>query len=77
MTYEEGQKVIITLNPNEQTQSNGEVWKHQGEQHVVAKRKVIAYGRTGKQRGAYYELEGVVSDMGVPFGFLEDQLQPT
>ena len=69
-----GDSVIVVLDPNEQIQSNRELWKYQSQEHRISRRKVISYGRGGCTRGVYYELDGVVSEMGVPFGFLEEQL---
>lgn len=76
MIYEVGQPVVINLNPTEQIHSIQEVWDYQGKESTVSRRKIIAYGRGGAQRGAYYELEGVVSKKGMPFFFLEEQLTP-
>ena len=74
MTMAVGNKVLVTIAPNEQIPTNSEVWKYQGQERVISRRRIIAYGRGGCTRGTYYELEGVNSDMGVPFGFLEEQL---
>lgn len=74
MIYEVGNKVRINLNAGEQIHSIQEVWSFQGHEARISRRKIIAYGRAGLQRGTYYELEGVNSKMGVPFSFLEDQL---
>lgn len=74
MIYEVGNKVRIKLDPNEQIHSIQEVWKFQGTESKISRRKIIAYGRASLARGTYYELEGVNSKMGVPFSFLEDQL---
>lgn len=71
-----GDNVRIMLDPNEQMQSNRGVWEHQGEEHKITRRRVIAYGLGKTTRGVYYELEGVQSEMGVPYGFLEEQLVP-
>ena len=76
MIYEVGNRVIVALDSNEQIHTNQEVWKYQGEEHKVSRRRIISYGPRGLSRGTYYELEGVVSDMDVPFCFLEDQLKP-
>ena len=76
MTYEVGNKVIVALDPNEQIHTHQEVWKFQGQEHKVSKRKIISYGRGGLQRATYYELEDVKSSMGVPFCFMENQLKP-
>ena len=72
--YEVGNKVRINLNAAEQIHSIQEVWKFQGQEARVSKRKILAYGINGSRRGTYYELEGIKSSMGLPFGFLEDQL---
>ena len=74
MIYEVGNTVRIALNANEQIHSNQEVWEYQGEERKVSRRKIISYGMNNLSRGAYYELEGVVSGMGCPFAFLEEQL---
>lgn len=74
MIYEVGNKVRINLNAGEQIHSIQEVWDFQGVEARVTRRKILAYGKVGQQRGTYYELQGVKSKMGVPFGFLEDQL---
>ena len=74
MIYEVGNKVRINLNAGEQIHSIQEVWKYQGCEAKISRRKILACGKVGQQRGTYYELQGVKSKMGVPFGFLEDQL---
>ena len=76
MIYEVGQKVIISLDPNEQIHSIHEVWDYQGMEATVCKRKIIGSGKLGAVRGTYYQLEGVKSKMGQPFSFLESQLLP-
>lgn len=74
MIYEVGNKVRVNLNAGEQIHSIQEVWNYQGHEAKISRRKILAYGKVGLQRGTYYELEGVKSRMGVPFGFLEEQL---
>lgn len=74
MVYEVGYKVRIKLDPNEQIHSAQEVWKFQGHEAKISRRKIIAYGRGNMQRATYYQLEGVKSKMGVPFSFIEEQL---
>lgn len=76
MAYEIGSKVLIRLDPNEQIKSIQEVWNFQGKEATIAKKKVIGTGKLGAARGTYYELNGVYSQMGVPFSFLEEQLIP-
>lgn len=74
MIYEVGNKVRVNLNAGEQIHSNQEVWNFQGVETTISRRKIIEYGPSGLRRGTYYELEGVKSRMGLPFGFLEEQL---
>ena len=74
MIYEVGNKVRIKLDPNEQIHSAQEVWNYQGKEARISKRKIIAYGSRGLQRATYYQLEGVMSKMGKPFSFMEEQL---
>ena len=74
MIYEVGNKVRISLDPNEQIHSTQEVWNHQGKEAKISRRKIIAYGSRGLQRATYYELEGIRSEMGMPFSFMEEQL---
>ena len=74
MVYEVGNKVRIKLDPNEQIHSAQEVWKFQGQEARISKRKIIAYGSRGLQRATYYQLEGITSKMGMPFSFMEEQL---
>ena len=76
MVYEVGQKVIISMNPNEQIHSDQEIWDYQGMDSKVVMRKIIAYGLNNTRRGVYYQLEGVKSSKGLPFSFLEEQLIP-
>ena len=76
MIYEVGNKVRVNLNASEQIHSIQEVWKFQGVETTIKRRKILAYGHRGLSRGTYYQLEGVNSKMGLPFSFLEDQLVP-
>lgn len=70
-----GDNVRISLDPNEQIHSIQGVWNYQGRETRVSRRKVVSC-KDGKARGIYYELEKVVSDAGLPFAFLEEQLVP-
>lgn len=76
MIYEVGDLVKVALNPGGQIGSADEVWKYQGATKKISRRKTVYYGKGNHQLGIYYELEGVTSNMGVPFGFLEEQLVP-
>lgn len=76
MMYNIGDRVIVSLDPNEQIHSIHEVWDYQGHEATVCKRKIIGTGKLGAVRGTYYQLEGVNSKMGMPFSFLESQLLP-
>lgn len=60
MNYEVGDRVRVNLNANEQIQSIQEVWKFQGVEST----------------GTYYQLDGISSEMGLPFSFLAEQLLP-
>lgn len=74
MIYEVGKRVRVNLNEGEQIHSIQEVWNFQGVESKISRRKILAYGVNGLRRGTYYELEGVKSQRGLPFSFLEDQL---
>lgn len=76
MIYEVGDKVRVNLNSGEQIHSIQEVWNFQGKETTVVRRKILAYGNRGMSRGTYYQLDGVNSEKGLPFSFLEDQLIP-
>ena len=76
MNLNVGAKVMVALDHAEQIPTNKQLWEYQGQERVISRRRIIAYGRGGCTRGTYYELKGVVSEMGVPFGFLEEQLVP-
>ena len=61
--------VSFPLEKNEQT--NNPAKKLEGQEFTVKRRVDIMVGRIRK---SYWELYGAVSDKGVPYGFLDDEL---
>lgn len=64
-----GDPVVVHYPKGEKT--NNPATKYNGEQFIVKRRRVIC---TRPANRVYYELYGAVSDMGVPYGFLEEEL---
>jgi len=64
-----GDLVMIAYPVHEQT--NNPAKKLDGQQFVVKRKKTIC---TRPANRVYYELYGAVSDMGVPYAFLDDEL---
>ena len=62
-----GTFVIIKYDPNSHT-PNEIAKRYDGSESVVT--RVKNYGA----RGTYYELEGIVSQMGIPYSFVESDL---
>ena len=64
-----GDLVMVCYPLNDST--NNPAKKFDGEQMVVKRKKTFAVRPMGR---SYYELYGAVSDKGVPYGFLDDEL---
>ena len=64
-----GDPVMVRYPANEQT--NNVARKLDGQEFVVKRRRVIC---TRPANRVYYELYGAVSEFGIPYGFLEDEL---
>lgn len=65
-----GSKVMVSYSDNGQF-LNDPARKYDGKEFVVKKKKVIMVGRMPRW---YWELYGAESDMGVPYGFCEEDL---
>ena len=64
-----GALVMVSYPLNEQT--NNPARKLEGQEFTVKKRVYVVQGRAEKW---YWELYGAVSEKGVPYGFLDDEL---
>jgi hypothetical protein len=64
-----GDLVLVAYPQNEQT--NNVARKLDGLQFIVKRKKTIC---TRPANRVYYELYGAVSDLGVPYAFLDDEL---
>ena len=65
-----GSKVIVAY-PSDGQFLNDPARKYDGKEFVVKRKKVIMVGRVPSW---YWELYGAESDMGVPYGFCEEDL---
>lgn len=63
--------LVMVSYPLEDGQINNPAMKLEGEVFTVKRKCNVMVGRV---RHSYYELYGAVSDMGVPYGFLENEL---
>ena len=66
-----GDLVMVSYSPNEHT--NNPATKLDGQRFTVKRKRRI--GVRGNEKWIY-ELDGAVSDMGIPYVFLEDELLP-
>jgi len=66
-----GALVMVSFPMVENEQTNNPAKKLEGQEFTV-RRRVCVNTRSG-QKG-YWELYGAVSDKGVPYGFLDDEL---
>lgn len=64
-----GALVMVSYPMNEQTDNPAR--KLEGKEFTVKRRVNVIQGRSEKW---YWELYGAVSDKGVPYGFLDDEL---
>ena len=67
-----GDTVMVSYPMNEQT--NNPARKLDGQEFTVRSIHRVAESKNSKVTRQYYELDGAVSDMGVHYGFLEDEL---
>lgn len=67
-----GDLVLVSYTTGEQT--NNPARKFNGQDFVVKRVHRVAESKNSKVTRAYYELCGAVSNMGVPYAFLEDEL---
>lgn len=70
-----GQKVLISFDPKDHFNGNP-AKKFNGTEAIIKTRKVLMYGIRHLHYGIYYELEGITSEYGIPYVFLEDHLIP-
>lgn len=63
--------LVMVSYPLEDGQINNPAMKLEGKVFTVKRKCNVMVGRV---RHSYYELYGAVSDMGVPYGFLENEL---
>lgn len=62
-----GDMVLISLPPNEHSLRNSALWHFEGMETTISKVKSV-------KNYIYYELDGVKSKYGVPYGLLKDWL---
>lgn len=62
-----GDRVLISLPPNEHSLGNSALWHFEGMETTISKVKTV-------KNYIYYELDGVKSKYGVPYGLLRDWL---
>lgn len=65
---------LVEVRYPEHEQTNNPARKLNGQQFVVKRKKVIECNKNSIISRYYFELYGAESNMGVPFGFLEDEL---
>lgn len=64
---EKGDMVLIALPPDETALANSALWHFEGMETTISKVKSV-------KTFVYYELDGVKSKYGVPYGLLKDWL---
>lgn len=69
-TYRPGDKVLVVIPDSER--AGNEIRKYNNTVQVISKA-----ARIGRSSYGYIELEGVASDLGVPFAFAREWLVPT
>ncbi len=66
-----GALVMVTYPLDKNEQTNNPARKLEGQEFTV-RRRVNVHTRSGEK--GYWELYGAVSDKGVPYGFLDEEL---
>lgn len=67
VNLKKGDLVLISLPPHETALANSALWHFEGMETTISKVKSV-------KTFVYYELDGVKSKYGVPYGLLKDWL---